>query len=192
MRQYSAAFLSPALGVVKALLLAPRGRHARRRHRSTRVRRYAPLPQAVTRENASPPPAPDPVRVPAPRLAPAPAPLPADDPVLVRPYYSAWEHRGATARERARERELERVRAAATARLCDWAHREVPPCGDLLAPDPTPVAVPAPRAPHPDCEDPDDWRTFTRLTRTWLAQREHHRRARPRDEAQHRSAGAAA
>ncbi|MFJ9555427.1 hypothetical protein ACIRPH_16550 [Nocardiopsis sp. NPDC101807] len=189
MRQYSAAFLSPALGLLKALLLAPRGRHARR-HRSTRVRRYAPLPQAVTRETASPPPAPDPdpVRVPAPRLAPAPAPPPADDPVLVRPYYSVWEHRDTTARER----EHDRIQAAATARLRAWAHREAPPCGDLLAPDPTPVAVPAPRAPHPDCEDPDDWRTFTRLTRTWLAQREHHRRARPRDEARHRSAGAAA
>ena len=205
MRQYSAALLSLALGSLKALFLAPRGRHARRRHRSTRVRRYAPLPQARTHALASSTSAPVPalVRVPAPRLAPAPDRLSADDLALVRPYYTAHERE----LDRERAHELDRIQAEATARMCGWAHRDVPPSGDLLAPawvpDPTrgaspppavpspPAVAPAPRAPHPACEDADDWRTFTRLTRVWLDQQEHRRRqaqfqARPQVQGQMR------
>lgn len=226
MPQYSAAFLTLAMGSVKALFLAPRGRHARRRHRSTRVRRYAPLPQATTPALASstsapvpalhrapaprlgstphpalglgepaprregvgrPHPASDPIAVPRPRPGDhrGPAALPADAHALVRPYFAAHEQSGASDlhRDRARDRDLvleldhvlDRVQARATARMAAWAGRDVPFSGDLLAPDPV---APAPRAPRPDCEDPDDWRTFTRLTRVWLDQQEH-RRLRP-------------
>ena len=64
MRQFSAAVLSRALGAVQALLAPSRGRHSaaalRRRRRSTRVRRYAPLPDApallrAVPEHPSPP-----------------------------------------------------------------------------------------------------------------------------------------
>ncbi|GAA1437964.1 hypothetical protein [Nocardiopsis tropica] len=172
MRQFSAALLSRALGPLTALLTPPRGRHsaaaARRRRRSTRVRRYAPVPIPATVGAAAPartvPVAgsSDPL-LPAPRLTPPPERLPADELALVRPYFDAHE------------RELDRVREEAAARLRRWTARAAPPSGDLLAtapstPAPAPVAVPAPRAPLAACEDPDDWRAFARLTRVWLDQ----------------------
>jgi len=114
--------------------------------------------------------------------------LPSDDPALVRPYFEAHE------------RELDRIQAEATARIHRWSARAIPPPGDLLAAEPrvvdprvteprvtvpraveprvtvpraaspVPITVPAPRAPSPSCDDPDDWRAFTRLTRVWLDQ----------------------
>lgn len=234
MRQFSAAVLDRAFGPLLNLFSPPRGRHssaAALRRRSTRVRRYATaLLLALARIGAATgrpalPPAPEPVpvspasvpvpalaRVPNPRPAPAPE-RPADDLALVRLYYAA--HEDASARERFRDlarsadraREFDRIQAEATARMCGWAHRDVPPSGDLLAPawvpDPTrgaspppavpspPAVAPAPRAPHPACEDADDWRTFTRLTRVWLDQQEHRRRqaqfqARPQVQGQMR------
>ncbi|WP_433699789.1 hypothetical protein [Nocardiopsis sp. CA-288880] len=172
MRQFSAALLSRALGPLTALLTPPRGRHsaaaARRRRRSTRVRRYAPVPATV---GAAAPPRTVPVAgpsvplLPAPRLTPPPERLPADELAPVRPYFDAHE------------RELDRVREEAAARLHRWTARAVPPPGDLLATAPftpapaaAPVAVPAPRAPLASCEDPDDWRAFAHLTRVWLDQ----------------------
>ncbi|MFE6388409.1 hypothetical protein [Nocardiopsis dassonvillei] len=87
MRQFSAALLSRALGPLIALLSAPCGRHStvagRRRRRSTRVRRYVPVP----------PPAP----LPPPRLAPPGASFPAEDIALVRPYFAAHERSRAAA-----------------------------------------------------------------------------------------------
>ncbi|WP_235432138.1 hypothetical protein, partial [Nocardiopsis sp. RV163] len=38
--------------------------------------------------------------------------------------------------------------------------------------EPGPVPVPAPRPPSPACEDPEDWRAFTRLARVWLDQQQ--------------------
>ncbi|MEU0241893.1 hypothetical protein ABZ234_29785 [Nocardiopsis sp. NPDC006198] len=149
MRQFSAALLSCALGAAKALLTPSRGRHSaralRRRRRSTRVRRYAPLP-------AAPPPA-----VPAPAgtasarpLRPAgstrpvrpdlpasrpPAPpseaAPAGETVLVRPYYAAHE------------RELALVQARADARLRQWTRTG--PAVRTPVPAGGPAPLPAPR-----------------------------------------------
>ncbi|RKS07567.1 hypothetical protein DFP74_3244 [Nocardiopsis sp. Huas11] len=124
----SPAVLSYAMGLVKALFTPARGRHAvaARRRRSTRVRRYAPLPAPVPAQ-ASAPPAPRP----APRLAPPREHLPAEDVALVRGYYRAFET----------ERDLARVQAEARARLDRWAAKpaavRIPaprPAGDLLAP----------------------------------------------------------
>jgi len=186
MRQFSAALLSRALRPLTALLAPPRGRHASpaglRRRRSTRVRRYAPVPAPV--EATTPPPQVEPAAGRPTPLLPAPRPvvqrawLPSDDPALVRPYFEAHE------------RELDRIQAEATARIHRWSARAIPPPGDLLAADPrvvdpraaeprvtdpraaspVPITVPAPRAPSPSCDDPDDWRAFTRLTRVWLDQ----------------------
>ncbi|MFD3684400.1 hypothetical protein ACFWTE_06235 [Nocardiopsis sp. NPDC058631] len=165
MRQFSAALLSRALSPLTALLTPPRGRHAsatgRRRRRSTRVRRYAPVPAPV--EATTPPPRVAPATghpkplPPARLLTPPHERFPADDLALVRPYFEAHE------------RELDRVGAEAAERLRRWS-RASAPLGDLLAAEPVPV--PAPRAPSPNCEDPDDWRTFTRLTRVWLDQQD--------------------
>ncbi|OOC55909.1 MULTISPECIES: hypothetical protein [Nocardiopsis] len=176
MRKFSAAALIRAIGTAKALFASPCGRHSSvcgRRRRSTRVRRYVPVPAPV--EDTAPPAPPMrtdraperprlPAPVPAPRLAPPSERFPADEIALVRPYYEA------------RERELARVRATATTRPHRWTGEDVPPRGDLLAagpfpaPSPEPLPVPAPRAPSPACEDPEDWRTLTRLTRVWLDQ----------------------
>ncbi|WP_116245738.1 hypothetical protein [Nocardiopsis sp. FIRDI 009] len=119
------ALLRPTLEILRALLTPARGRHsaaAARRRRSTRVRRYAPMP--APEQAATPEPRP------APGLTPPPAPIPAEDLALVRPYYTAHEHG------------LARAQREATARLRSWgaapdpipAPRPVPP-GDLLAPD---------------------------------------------------------
>jgi hypothetical protein len=119
MRDYSAAFLALVMGTVKALLAPARGRHAARRRRSTRVRRYAPLPITESAQKQEPR---------APRLARPTEVFPADDVALVRPYYLARE--GA----RAQERDLDRVQAQATARLQAWIPQQRPhPSGDLLA-----------------------------------------------------------
>jgi len=229
MRQFSAAVLDRAFGPLLNLFSPPRGRHssaAALRRRSTRVRRYATaLILALARIGAATgrpalPPAPEPVpvspasvpvpalaRVPNPRPAPAPE-RPADDLALVRLYYAA--HEDASARERFRDlarsadraREFDRIQAEATARMCGWAHRNVPLSGDLLASDPAPGlprsaasaplgapvrhealprTAPAPQVAAPVCEDADDWRTFTRLARVWLAQQDRRPdRAQPR------------
>lgn len=130
MRDYSAAFLALVMGTVKALLTPARGRHAAaHRRRSTRVRRYAPLPTIE--------PAPK-QELRAPRLARPSHTLPADDVALVRPYYLAQERR------RAREHDLDRIQAHANARLQAWIPRQrsgpsTP--GDLLAAPSDPVST---------------------------------------------------
>ncbi|WP_017597138.1 hypothetical protein [Nocardiopsis lucentensis] len=141
-----AALLAPVVGSVQGLLASPRGRHAARRHRSTRVRRYAPPP--------APAPTPEPVSTsasvaqrprrttaPAPRLAPPSRHVPADDVALVRPYYAAHE------RDRART-------SASTAK--NPAPR-IPqprvPEGDLLAPPLSP--------------SPGEFDELAALVRTW-------------------------
>ncbi|RKS06292.1 hypothetical protein DFP74_1920 [Nocardiopsis sp. Huas11] len=113
------AVLNRALGFLEALLTPARGRHSAavlRRRRSTRVRRYAPLP------------APPAARAPRPAapLAPPRAHIPADDAALVRGYYRAFED------------ERDRVQAEAQARLHRWTASV--PSGDLLAPDPDDLA----------------------------------------------------
>ncbi|WP_053615765.1 hypothetical protein, partial [Nocardiopsis sp. NRRL B-16309] len=123
MAQFSPAVLRYALAYLTALFTPARGRHsAARRRRSTRVRRYAPVPAPELTQAAAP--------RPAPRLAPPPAPIPAEEVALVRGYYRAFEN----------ERDLARVQADALRRLDQWTAR--PPVGDLLAP------VPAPRRPE--------------------------------------------
>ncbi|OLT26511.1 hypothetical protein BJF83_21120 [Nocardiopsis sp. CNR-923] len=122
---------------LRALLAPARGRHsAAVRRRSTRVRRYAPLPapeRAIAQTKA-----PAQTPRPAPRSTPPPAPIPAGDVALVRGYYRAFE------------REMEHRQAEARARLGRWTAkpstvpvrvpqpRPVPP-GDLLAPVPEAV-----------------------------------------------------
>ncbi|GAB2492768.1 hypothetical protein [Nocardiopsis aegyptia] len=124
MAQFSPAVLTSALGYLKALLAPARGRHsvAARRRRSTRVRRYAPVPAPELTQAAVP----RPVRSPALRLAPPPAPIPAEEVALVRGYYRAFES----------ERDRECAQADALRRLDQWTAR--PPAGDLLAPVPSP------------------------------------------------------
>ncbi|WP_304451773.1 hypothetical protein [Nocardiopsis sp. YSL2] len=119
MAQSSPAVLRHALASLKALFTPARGRHsvAARRRRSTRVRRYAPLPEPVLTRTAPRP---------TPRLVPPPAPIPAEEVALVRGYYRAFET----------ERDLARVQADALRRLDQWTAR--PPAGDLLAPVPSP------------------------------------------------------
>ncbi|MFI6575670.1 hypothetical protein ACIBFB_07695 [Nocardiopsis sp. NPDC050513] len=132
-------FLALPMGFVKALFTPARGRHASaaRRRRSTRVRRYAPLPAPV---EASTPPAP----TPAPPLAPPRESLPADEIALVRPYYLSHE------------RDLDSVRAEATARLHAWVPRPRP-SGDLLAAPVEPL--------------PGEFDELAALVRTWNDQR---------------------
>lgn len=129
MRDYSAAFLALVMGTVKALLTPARGRHAARRRRSTRVRRYAPLPVVE--------PAPK-QELRTPRLARPSETFPADDIALVRPYYLAQERR----RAQEHDRDLDRVQAQATARLQAWIPQQrshSKPPGDLLAAPVEPV-----------------------------------------------------
>lgn len=161
MRNFSAVLLSRALDPLAALLSSPRGRHAsaagRRRRRSTRVRRYAPVPASgaaptqVSRasERSEPPETP----VPAPRLATPSEHVPAEDTALVRSYFVSHE----------RERDLTRAQARATARLHDWTTRSAAPTGDLLA-----ATAPAPRAPR-------EWDELAALTRVWITQQERRR-----------------
>jgi hypothetical protein len=149
MAQFSPAVLSPAITLlqeaVRALFAPARGRHtaaALRRRRSTRVRRYAPLPDPAF-TGASVPPRPAarprsrPTPRPVPRLAPPPAPIPAEEVALVRGHYRAFEN----------ERDLARTQADALRRLDQWTAK--PPTGvpgDLLAP--IPAHIPAPRRPE--------------------------------------------
>ncbi|WP_017601242.1 hypothetical protein [Nocardiopsis lucentensis] len=145
MRDYSAAFLALLGTYLKALFTPARGRHsaAARRRRSTRVRRYAPVPAPV---EVSTPPAPKPAPVPAPRLAPPRESFPADEVALVRPYHVS------------RERDLDRVQAEATARLHAWIPKQTPPPGDLLA---------APVEPWPG-----EFDELAALVRVWNDQRD--------------------
>jgi hypothetical protein len=142
MAQFSPAVLSPAITLlqeaVRALFAPARGRHsatALHRRRSTRVRRYAPLPDpAHTSASAPPRPAARPRPRPVPRLAPPPAPIPAEEVALVRGHYRAFEN----------ERDLARTQADALRRLDQWTAK--PPTGvpgDLLAS--IPAHIPAPR-----------------------------------------------
>ncbi|MEU4282781.1 hypothetical protein [Nocardiopsis dassonvillei] len=220
MRQFSAAALIRALGMVKALFAPPCGRHSAtggRRRRSTRVRRYVPVPAQVRVpvEATTPPARTDrvperpkrprhperpaaPGPAPAPRLAPPSTRFPAEDIALVRPYYAAREQARAEARAGTREPEAARVRREITIRLDQRPGTNTPFSGDLLATDsgpvptpapvrvpapaltrvpaqtfePGPPPVPAPRPPSPACEDPEDWRAFTRLARVWLDQQQ--------------------
>lgn len=113
------AVLKRALGFLEALLTPARGRHsaaALRRRRSTRVRRYAPLPAPPAAQ----------VQRPAAPLAPPRTHIPADDVALVRGHYRAFED------------ERDRVQADARARLHRWT--APPPPGDLLAPAPDDLA----------------------------------------------------
>ncbi|WP_053619197.1 hypothetical protein [Nocardiopsis sp. NRRL B-16309] len=113
------AVLNRALGFLEALLTPPRGRHSAavlRRRRSTRVRRYAPLPAPPTARGPRP----------AVPLTPPRAPVPADDVALVRGYYRAFED------------ERDRAQADARDRLRRWTASA--PAGDLLAPDPDDLA----------------------------------------------------
>ncbi|CAL9429769.1 hypothetical protein [Nocardiopsis dassonvillei] len=220
MRQFSAAALIRAFGTVKALFAPPCGRHSAtggRRRRSTRVRRYVPVPAQVRApvEATAPPARTDwaperperlkhpkrpaaPGPAPAPRLAPPSARFPAEDIALVRPYYAAREQARAEARAGTREPGAARVRREITIRLDQRPGTNTPFSGDLLATDsgpvparvpaaastkapvpvlaqasePGPAPVPAPRPPSPACEDPEDWRAFTRLARVWLDQQQ--------------------
>ncbi|WP_026122212.1 hypothetical protein [Nocardiopsis halotolerans] len=106
MTQFSAALLSRAFGPLIALFSSPCGRHsnaAGRRRRSTRVRRYAPLPAPV--EAATPPARTHrnseipklPASAPAPRMAPPSEPFPADDIAPVRPCFATHERQRAFA-----------------------------------------------------------------------------------------------
>ncbi|GAA1447902.1 hypothetical protein [Nocardiopsis tropica] len=150
MRQFSAALLSCALGAAKALLLPSRGRHSaralRRRRRSTRVRRYAPLPAAPPPVGAVPArpvrpagstrpvrpdlPASRPLAPPRPPAPPSGA-APAGEDALVRPYYAAHE------------RELALVQARADARLRQWTRTG--PAARTPVPAGGPAPLPAPR-----------------------------------------------
>ncbi|WP_061079690.1 hypothetical protein [Nocardiopsis alborubida] len=192
MRQFSAAALIRAFGMVKALFAPPCGRHSAtggRRRRSTRVRRYVPVPAQVRVpvEAATPPARNDraperperprhperpaaPAPALSPRLAPPSARFPAEDIALVRPYYAAREQARAEARAGTREPGAARVRREVTIRLDQRTSTNTPFSGDLLATDSAPV--PAPRPPSPACEDPEDWRAFTRLARVWLDQQQ--------------------
>ncbi|CAL9478073.1 hypothetical protein SUDANB121_02993 [Nocardiopsis dassonvillei] len=136
-RQFSAAFLGPALGLLGALFRSPRGRHARTvgllalRRRSKRVRRYAadPGPATARLPRRSPstarPAAPAPAASRHRHLEPPSRILPADEIPLVRPYFTA--HEQAVTRRApdpscadAVERELARVQEQALARLRGW------------------------------------------------------------------------
>ncbi|MFL1378408.1 MULTISPECIES: hypothetical protein [unclassified Nocardiopsis] len=117
MNHFSGTLLGAAFALLRALFSSPRGRHARR-HRSTRVRRYA-----------NPGPALRPLPPAAPRLAEPRETFPAADIALVRPYYTAHEQA--------------RIQADATARLQQWTAPCIPAPrageGDLLAPTPPPM-----------------------------------------------------
>jgi len=146
MRQFSAAALHHAFRLVTALFASPRGRHASavvgRRRRSTRVRRYAPVPV--------PPAALAPVTPPRPALPLAPPrhTVEAEDVALVRPYYEAHE--------RESERALLRVQSEASARLHGWVPRPRA-SGDLLAaPSPLPLSAFGP-APAARTAVPENW-----------------------------------
>ncbi|MEU0239504.1 hypothetical protein ABZ234_17605 [Nocardiopsis sp. NPDC006198] len=164
MRQFSAAALTPAFRLVTALFTAPRGRHASpgllRRRRSTRVRRYAPVPvpaQAAAPDTvtAAAPPPETPHR-PVRDLAPPRHTVEAEDVALVRPYYEAHE----------RERGLLRVQAEASARLHGWVPRPRT-SGDLLAaPSPLPLSAFGP-APAPRTAAPATWGDLAAATDAW-------------------------
>ncbi|WAE73019.1 hypothetical protein OUQ99_28290 [Streptomonospora nanhaiensis] len=173
MRQFSAAALTPAFRLVTALFIAPRGRHASpgllRRRRSTRVRRYAPVPVPApvaapdTATAAAPTPGtpPRPVR----DLAPPRHTCEAGDVALVRPYYEAHE------RESERERALLRVQAEASARLHGWVPRPRT-SGDLLAaPSPLPLAAYGPPVPLAGTATPETWDDLAAATHGWGGRR---------------------
>ncbi|WP_116246075.1 hypothetical protein [Nocardiopsis sp. FIRDI 009] len=152
-----AALLTPVLGSVKGLLASPRGRHAARRRRSTRVRRYAPPPAPSPAPVPAPPPEAVPATAfveqprqrattaPAPRLAPPSEHVPADGVALVRPYYVAHE----------------RGRAHTVENPAPRLPRPRVPEGDLLAP------------PSPSLGEFDE---LAALVRTWQQRQEQRER----------------
>ncbi|MCK9872150.1 hypothetical protein AB0M72_04375 [Nocardiopsis dassonvillei] len=65
-----------------------------------------------------------------------------------------------------------RIPAATSTRAPAPATTRVPAPVPAWASEPGPAPVPAPRPPSPACEDPEDWRAFTRLARVWLDQQQ--------------------
>ncbi|OOC55461.1 MULTISPECIES: hypothetical protein [Nocardiopsis] len=185
MLQFSAALLSRALGPLIALFSSPCGRHSnvagRRRRRSTRVRRHAPVPA--------------PAQLPAPRLAPPSETVPAEAVALVRPYYAAHELLRASANPASAnpvpapshhatrvpappvpaprsaepgpdevQRAFDRVQERAAALLQQWRDD---PGGDLLG-EPAPrFGAVRPTSPARYAE----WDELASLTRAWIEQR---------------------
>ncbi|MEV2274213.1 hypothetical protein AB0I72_01390 [Nocardiopsis sp. NPDC049922] len=138
MAQFSRAVLRSALETLKTLLAPACGRHSAR-HRSTRVRRYAPLP---TPEQVSALPAVPEPTVSGPRLAPPTEHVPADKVALVRPYYVAFDRELAYAqahparRLRARTTRPTIAVAPTTTRASAYTPRHAAP--RVPAPRPTP------------------------------------------------------
>ncbi len=94
MRYFSAAPLSRALDSLKNLFASPCGRHSAfgRRRRSTRVRRYAPLPEPPSQVSGVPEHSRRPVPPPSSLHEYARVPdVHEEDAALVRPYYAAHE-----------------------------------------------------------------------------------------------------
>lgn len=192
MRYFSAAPLSRALDSLKNLFASPCGRHSAfgRRRRSTRVRRYAPLPEHSSQAG----------RVPEHSRLPAPPPsslheyarvpdVHDEDVALVRPYYTAHERLLSAEEDRVPRprdpvsrplrpenppgseevrRAFAQVQERAAAILRQWA---TDPEGDLLS-------GPAPRfgvvrPTEPTASSPSrEWEDLAELTRLWLGQKQ--------------------
>ncbi|WP_198659253.1 hypothetical protein [Nocardiopsis sp. FIRDI 009] len=158
MAESSRAVLGSALDCLKTLLAPARGRHSARRRRSTRVRRYAPVPTPVSE------PTPEPASVPA-SPSPRPAP-PVDDTALVRPFYLAHERDLAYASAHP----ARRLRARTTRPTADGPPVSTP----AYTPKHAAPRVPAPR-PVPDGDllapvppRPGEFDELRDLTRAWL------------------------
>ncbi|OLT25562.1 hypothetical protein BJF83_05195 [Nocardiopsis sp. CNR-923] len=169
MAQSSRAGLRSALETLKTLLAPASGRHSARRRRSTRVRRYAPLP--APEQATAPPELPEPP-VPGSRPAPPSVHVRADRVALVRPYYVAFERELAYTRAhparrlRARTTRPTVAVAPATKRANAYTLRHAAPRVPVPrpAPDSDLLAAPAPRA-------PGEFDELASLVRTWHAQR---------------------
>ncbi|WP_051059140.1 hypothetical protein [Nocardiopsis lucentensis] len=153
MAQSSHAVLGSALDCLKTLLAPARGRHSARRRRSTRVRRYAPVPAPVS----------EPASVPA--SPPTCTAHPVRDAAPVRPYFLAHErelayaaaHPARRLRARTTRPTADGPRVSTPAYIPKHAAPRVPaprpaPGGDLLAPDP-----------------PGEFDELRDLTRAWLS-----------------------
>ncbi|MEV2275782.1 hypothetical protein AB0I72_09360 [Nocardiopsis sp. NPDC049922] len=173
MAQFSRAVLRSALATLQNLLAPACGRHSARRRRSTRVRRYAPLPVP---EQVSAPPAesepPVPAPRPAPRLSRPTERVRADETVFVRPYYVAFERELAYAqahparRLRARTTRPTSAAAPTTTRANPYTPRHAAP--RIPAPRPTPDSDPLAA---PVTRVPGEFDELASLVRTWHAQR---------------------
>lgn len=167
-----AAVLAHVLKPLLALLSSSKGRHAARRRRSRRVRRYTrtlpaasrPAPQRTSpsarRPSRSPIP---PLPRDTPILAPARRRVPAEEVALVRPYYLAHEQ------------DLARVQHHAATRLQAWGAQSWAPVADTPgghqeAPTPRDGAasvgfVPVRRAHAPAPRVPEKFEELTHLSR---------------------------